>query len=257
MILQSPLFAPPVRHLFATRQGGVGTGFLASCNIAHGKSDSRTVVQDNRNYLCGLLGGTRADLAMLVQTHSATVVRADAPEEGQQEGDALITTVPGLIIGVQTADCVPILIADVHSECVAAIHAGWRGALAGIIQKTVEMMREIVGDHRPLHAAIGPCIWQESYEVGPDFLDQFTSPQRNQFLKPSTRAGHQLFDLPGYARAQIQASGVHNITDSPYNTFAHPELFFSCRRATLQNEPEYGCSLSAIIIQKTQNQGKY
>lgn len=245
--LQSPILSTisGVRHGFFTRQGGVSQGIFSELNVARDKPDNPDHVQENRRRIAESLGFDVKNLVTVRQMHTPDVLVVERPFEGNlPEADALITTTPGLLIGILTADCVPVLLSTPTGDMVAAVHAGWRGATAGILEATVQQMKDL--GCQEIIAALGPCIWQENYEVSQEFYDNLAHVP--SFFKPGHRPNHWQFDLPGYVTSRLNAAGVHHITPSPANTYADPNRFFSCRRKTILNEPNFGCALSAIGI---------
>ena len=169
----------------------------------------------------------------------------DSPFEGKfPKADALITTTPGLLIGVLTADCVPVLLSTSSGDMVAAVHAGWRGSVAGILENTLDKMRALGA--KEIQAALGPCIWQDTYEVSQEFYDNLN--KLPSFFKPGNRPQHWQFDLPGYVMYRLQQAGIQHISSSLANTYTDPVRFFSCRRKTILGEAKFGNSLSGIGI---------
>lgn len=245
--LQAPILStiPGIRHGFFTRQGGVSQGIFAELNVARDKPDNPDHVQENRRRIAGSLGFDVNNLITVRQMHTPDVRVVDGPFEGDlPEADALITTTPGLLIGVLTADCVPVLLSTPAGDMVAAVHAGWRGATSGILEATIQQMNDLGGSD--VVAALGPCIWQESYEVSQEFYDNLAHVPT--FFKTGHRPNHWQFDLPGYVISRLTQAGVRQITPSPANTYADPDCFFSCRRETILKEPNFGCALSGIGI---------
>lgn len=253
----SPILAEQswLKHGFFTRCGGVSSGLFSTLNTAYDKGDPSANVDENRRRICALLETTPHTLVTARQVHSADVWVIDRPliydiaTTQLPAADALVTSEPGLALGIMTADCVPILLADPTKKIIAAVHAGWKGATAGIIQNTLQEMRRLGAQIERTIAAIGPCIWQSSYEVSEDFYTSFPQQRENSpFFIPGQRDEHWQFDLPGYVMNILKKSGVMVISPSPYDTYAHPELFFSYRRKTIQGEGQFGCGLSVIKI---------
>jgi len=251
-------------HGFTTRQGGVSTGHFSSLNVGVFKeaerADNPDHVRENYQRIADHLGGTSDRLLTLRQIHSNHVVVVDRPwscgtplnpnPKDRPEGDALITQTPGLIIGVVTADCVPILLADPSSQMVGVIHAGWKGAESGIIHNTVTEMVRLGAQPETLIAAIGPCIWQKSYEVSPQFYEEFSF-SKSYFI-PGIN-GHWYFDLPGFVYDQLEGEKITQISRSPANTYENPDQFFSYRRKTHLNELLYGNGFSGIMIRDSKD----
>lgn len=250
--IKSPLLSQRTSfsHGFMTRNGGVSTGFFSSLNAAIEKQDNPDHVLENRRRIAFSLGAKPENLITLRQIHSNRVSIVDAPfnQENKPSGDALVTRTPGLLIGVITADCVPILLADPQNKVVGAIHAGWKGAIGGIIEETIKTMETIMASREKILAAIGPCIWQESYEVDQNFLDAFIEkdPAHGDLFLP--QGDRYLFDLPGFVTKTLLASGIKSICPSPANTYTNEDQFFSFRRKTHRNEPLFGCGFSGIML---------
>jgi hypothetical protein len=244
-------FAAPAlagaRHAFLGRTGGVSTGIYASLNVGLGSGDDPQAVRENRcRALAAVAPGTR--LVTLRQVHSATCHAAGHwSEDARPEGDALVTADPDVAIGVLTADCTPILLWDRRAGVVGAAHAGWKGALAGVIEATVDAMLSLGAARADIAAAIGPTIRQESYEVGAEFRARFLAedPKSHAFFAEGP-AGRPHFDLPGYVAHRLRGSGVAQVNDVGADTFADPERFFSYRRAVRAGVPDYGRQLSLI-----------
>lgn len=253
MMLQSGLFATPVlRHGFFAREGGVSTGIYASLNCSLSSGDDLAAVAENRRRALAALGLGAGALATVHQVHSADVVIVDEPwpQDARPRADAMLTKRKGLALGILTADCAPVLFADERAGIVAAAHAGWRGAVSGVIEATVAaMLREGASLNR-LIAAVGPCIGFGSYEVGPEFPAPFLAqdPDNLRFFRAAPRPRHHLFDLPGYCRARLAAAGVTHIDTTGGDTARDDERFFSWRRTWLAGEKRFGHQLSAICL---------
>lgn len=241
-----------VRHGFFTREGGVSTGIYASLNCGWGSDDARPSVIENRARVARALGLRDDGLLSLYQVHSADVVVVEEPWDPGQgpKADAMVTTRPGLALGVLTADCAPVLFADAEAGVVAAAHAGWKGALGGVLEATVEVMQELGADRGRIAAALGPCIRQPSYEVGPEFIDRFLADDADNghFFRPSGREGHSLFDLAGYVLTRLDRLGVGAVGDTGGDTCMDENRFFSYRRATHRREADYGRAVSAVAL---------
>ena len=234
-----------VPHGFMTRRGGVSTGAVASLNCGFGADDDRTAVVENRRIAVdAVLPG--APLVGVHQVHSPDVVTVTGPwpDDARPKADALVTDRPGLLLGILTADCAPVLLTDREAGVIGAAHAGWRGAHGGVIASTVEAMTALGAEPRRIAAAVGPCIAQESYEVSDDFRAAFTAAD-DRFFVPGT-PGHWQFDLPAYVAKALAESGVGTVEVLGRDTYAEPELFYSFRRATHRGEPTYGRLLSLI-----------
>jgi len=252
--LASPLLAalPGVRHAFFTRQGGVSQGLYASLNVGVGSGDDPDRVAENRSRAAKALGGDATALVTCYQIHSATAAVADAPFGAERPwADAVVTRTPGLVCGALAADCAPVLIAEPRARIVAAVHAGWRGALAGVVGAAVDAMVALGADPARMSAAVGPCIGPASYEVGLDFLDAFLAadPACARFFVPGARPDKRLFDLPAYVLSRLAAAGVASAEWIGRDTLAEPDWFFSNRRAVHRGERDYGRLLSAISLE--------
>lgn len=243
-----------IRHGFFTREGGVSQGDFATLNVGQETGDTIECIQENRQRISESLGFNPKKLITVEQTHSAKVRVVDRPFERKlPKADALITTTPDLLIGVLTADCVPVLLSTPNGDMVAAVHAGWRGSMGGVLENTLDEMKALGGNEvKDIKAALGPCIWQDTYEVSQEFYDNLRDVP--SFFKPGNRPHHWQFDLPGYVMHRLQQAGVQHISPSPANTYMDPVRFFSCRRKTILKEARFGNALSGIgIVSKTSN----
>lgn len=252
MITADALAAPGLRHGFFTRAGGVSEGLFASLNCGFGSGDDPANVAENRRRVAAALGLGPDRLATCYQIHSPAVVTVEAPwrYEDRPRADALVTRTPGLALGILTADCAPVLFADPEARIIGAAHAGWRGAVGGVLEATVAAMRALGASPDRLRAAIGPCIAQASYEVGPEFPAPFLAEDAayQVFFRPAQRGGHFHFDLPGYVARRLQRLGLGRVEWTGGDTAAEPERFFSYRRSCLLKEPDYGRAISAICL---------
>jgi YfiH family protein len=243
---------PGVRHAFFTRAGGVSQGVYASLNGGVGSSDAPEKVAENRARMAAALGVSAERLLTPYQIHSPDVVVADEPwtHEKRPRADAVVTRMPRLAIGVSTADCGPLLLADSAAGVIGAAHAGWRGALTGVIEATVAAMESLGAARRNIAAALGPTIRQRNYEVGPEFVERFLAADRSNadYFKPADRVGHTMFDLTGYIAARVQRAGIEQFEDLGLCTYAEPDRFFSYRRTTHSGEPDYGRHINAIAL---------
>ncbi|MDP6173725.1 MAG: peptidoglycan editing factor PgeF [Rhodospirillales bacterium] len=242
-----------IRHGFFTRQGGQSTGIYQSLNCGLGSGDKVQNVTANRAQameLAGLPKGAR--LHTLYQVHSATAltVREGWEDEARPEADGMATGQAGLALGIVTADCAPVLFADGEAGVVGAAHAGWRGALDGILEATIGRMVELGAQPARMIAAIGPCIAQESYEVHEDYALPFmeSNADNSRFFIPGAREGRILFDLPGYIENRLKINGLTWIAGAPADTYEDAERFFSYRRSQHRGEPDYGRLLSIICL---------
>lgn len=244
--------APRIRHAFFTRSGGVSQGVYASLNGGVGSSDAPDKVAENRARMAVALGVSADRLLTPYQIHSPDVVVADVPwtSDDRPRADAVVTRVPRLAIGVSTADCGPLLFADSEAGVIGAAHAGWRGALTGVIEATVTAMERLGADRRNIAAALGPTIRQQNYEVGPEFVERFLAADRSnsRYFRPSGRAGYAMFDLTGYIAERVQRVGIEQFEDLGLCTYAEPDRFFSYRRTTRSGEPDYGRHINAIAL---------
>ena len=237
-------------HGFLGRRGGVSTGELAGLNVGYGSNDDRGSIEENRRRAVDALL-PEAALATVHQVHSADVVyaRRPWPQADRPRADALVTDRPNLLLGILTADCAPVLFADTAAGVVAAAHAGWRGALAGVTDSTIEAMEHLGARREKIHAAIGPCVAQASYEVDPDFLQNFlkASPDNDRFFVTGP-AGKPHFDLEAYIVARLVQARIGEIEALHLDTYANPGRFYSFRRSTHRQEADYGRHLSAIAL---------
>lgn len=243
-----------IRHGFFTRQGGVSDGLYASLNCGPGSGDDLSKVWENRSRVEKALGQDKGSLVTCHQIHSATVkivTRAWEHKDAPQ-ADAMVTKTPGIALGILTADCLPILFADPKAKVIGAAHAGWKGAFDGVIENTLEAMRNLGANINDIVATIGPGIAQESYEVGPEFYARFVQQNiaNNAFFADAARHGHHLFDLKAYAAVRLQNAGLAPINILAHDTCLEEDAFFSFRRATLRGEKAYGRQVSAIILDK-------
>lgn len=252
MIELAALSLPGIRHGFFTRAGGVSAGVYASLNCGFGAKDEAARVSENRARAMKLLRLSPGALATAKQVHGAeaVVVEKPWPEDQAPRADALVTNRPGIALGILTADCAPILLADSEARIIGVAHAGWRGALQGVIEAVVAAMEDLGASAPRICAAIGPCIGRSSYEVGPEFPAPFLAqdPGNAVFFARGTRAGHFLFDLPGYTEKRLKALGLKRVELSGADTAAEAARFFSYRRACLKGEPGFGLGLSAIAL---------
>ena len=240
-----------VRHGFFTRQGGVSTGIYDSLNVGFGSDDAAENVAENRRRAMAAFDRSAPPLNTVHQVHGRAVARVETPWEPADapQADALVSAVPGIALGILTADCAPVLFADASGRIVGAAHAGWRGAIGGVVEATVAAMEALGARKSRIHAVVGPTIGPRSYEIGPEFPAPFLAedPGHARYFAPSSRAGHQMFDLPGYLVGKLRALKLASATALPRDTCAEPDAFFSYRRATLTGESDYGRGLSTIM----------
>jgi YfiH family protein len=241
-----------IRHAFFTRAGGVSDGVYATLNGGPGSHDAPARVAENRARMAAALGVSSDRLLTAYQVHSPDVVTVErpwAPPE-RPRADAIVTQVPGLAIGVTTADCGPVLFADASAGVIGAAHAGWRGAATGVLEATISAMERCGADRARMVVALGPMIRQANYEVGPEFVARFRAedPENERFFRPSPVPDHALFDLAGYIAARLAAAGIREVEDLGHCTYADPARFFSYRRSTHRREPDYGRHINAIAL---------
>ncbi len=244
---------PGIAHGFFTRQGGVSSGIYASLNCGPGSGDDPSAVTENRRRVATALHVAATAPLSVHQEHGCVAVYAGAscwPDGKRPKADAMVTDRPGVVIGVLTADCAPILLADARAGIVAAAHSGWKGALGGIIEATVAAMESRGARRADIHALIGPCIGPDSYEVGPEFPGHFDDPaiDRESFFRPAATSGKWLFDLPGFVAFRLRQAEIKHIADIGRDTLKEEENFFSYRRTTLRSEADYGRQISAICL---------
>ena len=249
---QSITALPSIRHAFFTREGGVSDGIYASLNGGLGSSDAPEKVRENRARMAAAVGVAPTHLVSCYQIHSANVIVAEVPwtRENAPRADAIVTRVSGLAIGVSTADCGPVLFADGEAGVIGAAHAGWKGALTGVLEQTISAMEKLGASRSGIIAAIGPLIRQDSYEVGNEFVARFIEADADNamFFIPSVRESHAMFDLAGFIRKRLEAAGILMIDDLGLDTYAD-ERFFSYRRSVHRKEPDYGRHVHAIALE--------
>ena len=243
---------PGIAHGFFTREGGVSTGIYAGLNCGFGSNDAPALVTENRARAARHLGARAPDVLTLHQVHSASAltVTTDIPRSDLPKADGLVTSTPGLAIGTLAADCAPILFADPVARVIGAAHAGWKGAVGGIIEATVAAMEAIGADRTCIRAAVGPCIGQASYEVGPEFEAGLIARHSTNavYFARHGQTGRAHFDLPGYVAARLAACGIAQIERQTLCTYQNESLFYSYRRATHAKAADYGRQISAILL---------
>ena len=243
---------PRVRHAFFTRRGGVSEGLYASLNGGLGSADDPERVRENRRRMAEALGVPADALVSVHQVHSpdAIVVQEPFPAGARPRADGMATDRPGLALAITTADCGPVLFADAEAGVIGACHAGWRGAVTGVLESTLAAMEGLGARRERTAAVLGPTIGPNAYEVGPEFRAQFIGQdgENARFFRPGARAGHSLFDLPAYIVARLKAAGVGDAADLGLCTYSDEERFFSYRRATHRGEPDYGRLIAAIVL---------
>jgi polyphenol oxidase len=242
---------PGLRHAFFTREGGVSEGIYQGLNGGLGSNDDTVHVAENRRRMAEQMGVAPDRFLSLHQVHSPDAVVANGPWTGDKpRADALVTRTEGLAIGVTAADCGPVLFVDPAARVIGAAHAGWKGALTGVIESTVDAMEKLGADRSGTVAAIGPLIRQHSYEVGGEFVERFLDAAADNagYFIPSSRAGHSMFDLAGYIRMRLENAGVLMIDDIGVDTYSD-ERFYSYRRSVHRKEPDYGRHVHAIALE--------
>jgi YfiH family protein len=243
-----------VRHGFFSRRGGVSDGAYASLNCGYGSGDAPDKVTENRARAMARLALEGARLVTAYQTHSVDVAAVEKPWRREQAPrvDGLVTREPRLALGILTADCAPVLMADTKGYAIGAAHAGWRGALNGVLEAVIEAMVELGARRETIVAGVGPTIGQRSYEVGPEFPAPFLEQTENNgdFFYPARREGHFMFDLKGYIGRRLGRAGLRKVQILPCDTCAEEDRFFSYRRACLRGESSYGRDLSAIYLER-------
>lgn len=247
-ILTSNTLAP-LRHGFFTRRGGASSGVFAGLNCGPGSTDQTEAVAINRARVAGALDLQPEALVTVHQVHSADAVTVTGPLADRPRADALVSATPGVALAVLTADCQPVLFADHRAGVIGAAHAGWRGALDGVLEATVEAMEALGADRADIVAVIGPTISQRAYEVGPEFFDDFMmeDPESARFF--ANGAGDRyLFDLPGFGLHRLRRAGVGAAEWTRHCTYSDPDRFYSYRRSTHLGEADYGRLISAIRL---------
>ena len=254
MMSGSPLLSaiPGLRHAFFTRDGGVSDGIYAGLNGGIGSNDDPANVAENRRRMAERMGVTPRHFLTLFQIHSPDVVVATAPWDAasRPRADAIVTRTEGLAIGVTAADCGPVLFVDPNARVIGAAHAGWKGALTGVVESTVDAMEKLGAERGGIVAAIGPLIRQPSYEVGNEFVERFVQAdaENTLFFIPSEREGHAMFDLAGFIRMRLENAGVLMIDDIGADTYSD-DRFYSYRRSVHRHEPDYGRHVHAIVLE--------
>lgn len=254
MLIEAPELStvPNIRHAFFTREGGLSGGLYASLNGGLGSADDPAHVAGNRTRMAERLGVGPEDLVSLHQIHSAQVetVTRPWPAAVRPKADAMVTATPGIAIAVATADCGPVLFADGRAGVIGAAHAGWKGALGGVLEATIAAMEALGAERSGIVAVLGPTIGPDAYEVGPEFVARFAAadPENARFFRPGARADRSLFDLPAYATARLAATGIGGTASLNLCTYADERRFFSFRRTTHRGEPDYGRMLSGIVL---------
>jgi polyphenol oxidase len=255
MTLASPLLSaiPGLRHAFFTREGGVSDGIYGSLNAGIGSNDDPVHVAENRRRMAEQLGVAPDRFLSVYQIHSPDAVVASGPwtSESRPRADAIVTKSEGLAVGASAADCGPILLVDPSARVIGAAHAGWKGALTGIVESTVAAMEKLGAERTSIVAAIGPLIRQRSYEVGSEFVERFIEADAENavFFIPAARDAHSMFDLAGFIRRRLENAGILMIDDIGADTYSD-ERFYSYRRSVHRREPDYGRHVHAIALER-------
>ena len=240
---------PPLSHGFFTRKGGASSGIFQGLNCGPGSSDLTDAVAINRARVAAALDVPPDYLQTVHQIHSADVVTLTAPLEIRPRADAMVTATPGIALGILTADCQPVLFADMTTSVIGAAHAGWRGVKDGVLEATLDAMEALGATRANINAVIGPCISQAAYEVGPEFVESFLDddPDHARFFAGG-KGDRALFDLPAFGLARLRAAGVGHAEWTRHCTYSDPERFFSYRRTTHLSEADYGRLISVIRL---------
>ena len=252
--IESPLLTEragrAAQHGFFTRAGGVSDGIYRGLNVGLGSKDERGNVNENRARVARWFSAAPQQLATVHQVHSPDVVVVDESYDGARpEADAMVSATPGVVLGVLAADCGPILFCDPHARVVGAAHAGWKGALYGVLENTIAAMEKLGARRENILASLGPSISNRNYEVGPEFVERFLSVDKayTRYFSTSGKAGHAMFDLPGLTTQRLTDAGV-TAENLDICTYPDEDRFFSYRRTTHRQEPDYGRQISAIMI---------
>lgn len=250
VIQSKTLAAAGVKHAFFTRNGGVSEGVYTSLNGGVGSSDARENVSENKRRMAETLGVEAERFLVPFQIHSPDCQIVDAPWTDRPRCDGLATAAPDLALGVTGADCGMILFADPKAAVVGACHAGWKGALSGVIEATISAMEKLGAKRANAIVALGPTIGPQSYEVGPEFFAQFVaqSPEHARFFSSSVKPEHKMFDLPAFIGMRVERAGVASFENLGLDTYSDEERLFSYRRTTHRKEPDYGRLVSAVAL---------
>ena len=253
MTLESPLLSavPGLRHAFFSRDGGISEGIYTGLNGGLGSNDNPAHVAENRRRMAEQIGVLPSHFLSVHQIHSPDAVIATGPWDtaARPKADAMVTRTTGLAIGVTAADCGPVLFADPKARVIGAAHAGWKGALPGVVESTVNAMEKLGAERANIVAAIGPLIRQPSYEVGHEFVERFVNAdaESSLYFLPAAREGHAMFDLAGFIRKRLEDAGVLVVDDTGIDTYSD-ERFFSYRRSVHRKEADYGRHVHAIVL---------
>jgi polyphenol oxidase len=251
-VTSDALGAPGLSHRFFTRRGGVSKGVYASLNGGVGSRDDVDAVAENRTRMAAAIGVGADRLLVPFQIHSPDALAVDRPwaASDRPRCDALVTATPGLALGVTGADCGILLFADVAAGVIGAAHAGWKGALTGVVEATVLAMERLGARRSRIVVALGPTIRQQSYEVGAEFVARFVeaAPQNQRYFADSAHAAHAMFDLPGFIASRAEAAGVGRFEDLRLDTYSDEDRFYSYRRTTHRGEADYGRLVAGIAL---------
>jgi len=243
-----------ITHGFFSRVGGNSDGVYSSLNCGAGSDDDTATVMQNRGIVAQTMGVEADNLVSLYQVHSPKVVVVDSPwsRADAPQADAMVTKQPGIALGILTADCAPVLFSNSTGTIIGAAHAGWKGAVSGVVEATIAAMIELGAEKTDIYGVVGPCIRPESYEVGADMYALITdgNPVNAQFFDPGKDDQHYQFDLPSYVLIRLASSGIGMVEDTPGDTYADEDTYFSYRRATHRGEADYGRQISTIAIDK-------
>ena len=247
--LTSPLLSP-INHGFYTRLGGASSGIFEGLNCGTGSLDQAEMVQINRSLVAEDMGGDLSDLVTVYQTHSATALTIASTGNPETAADAMVCASPNITLAVLTADCQPVLFADPNAKIIGAAHAGWRGALNGVLDATIDAMEGLGAQRENIVGVIGPCISQPAYEVGQEFIERFleVSPDNHCFFSNAKAPKKYLFNLPGYGLFRLRKAGIKAAEWTQYCTYSDPKRFFSYRRATHEKKADYGRLISTIRL---------
>lgn len=239
----------PARHGFFTRRGGASSGIFSGLNCGAGSSDQREIVEINRARVAMAMGVADDHLVTVNQVHSARAITLDAPPTDKTEADAIVTATKGIGLAILTADCQPVLFSDPQAGVIGAAHAGWRGALDGVLEATIDAMVELGAKRENIRAVIGPSISQQAYEVGPEFLDRFLDedPENARFFAGG-EDDRVHFDLPSYGLQRLRGAGIGEAEWTRHCTYNDPQRFYSFRRTTHAGEVDYGRLISVIRL---------
>jgi polyphenol oxidase len=249
-VINTPVLSG-TKHGFLGRRGGVSTGLVEGLNVGLGSGDDPTAIVENRRRAADAVA-QGASLVTVYQVHSPDVVSVTAPfpDDARPHADAMVTATPGLMLGILTADCAPVLFVDTEAGVIGAAHAGWKGAIGGVTDVTIDAMEKLGAKRERIAAAIGPCISRASYEVDASFLSRFIdeSPENERFFADGKRSAHHQFDLEAYVAHRLARAGITRVAALGLDTYSDPTRFFSFRRATHAHEPDYGRQISLIAL---------